>query len=521
MQPQRWSFSGHLILAVSLALLWLFMASLWVPISMETVGYYRDVNLLQELKPRALVNTVATLLGLSNWGFNALKVFSLFIWLTLILLSLSQKILAPAEHNSRWVFIRYLALSFIFAWSTVTFMTYGGVAILDAIPYCLVLIATLICLNIGPRSWLACLLVTILLLSAVLAHEKSLFDIAILGIWFSWRWGIFKAFRFFLPTAVSCLLFLWLVQNKGTSGLSALNYLAILHSGIEFMKVHSFSLLAVIFGGGALWGVYAIASYYFIAGSHSGFEILKRILLSVVLLLICFAPLLISWDTNRLVDLIWLPTFLMLMQLPEKNWAGENLFVSCALAMLCLAQLFVPPLLRTNDLVFAFNSYAAPFAQKFKRDNFNRESLIQAGESLSFTKDGLGSRCLVLDGWNDQEPWGLWSKNLGKVSFGNLGAGIQSIEVTAKALVGPKQPTQSIMVFINQVPSQTITLNSLELNTFTITLPKPTKPGEPLDLWFQINQPSTPIQAGISTNDDRTLGLGLIKIDFIGADKKN
>lgn len=521
MQPLRWSFSGPLILAVSLALLWLFLASLWVPISMEPVGYYRDVNLLQELKPRALVNTVATLLNLSNWGFNALKVFSLFIWLTLILLSLSRKAIRSTEQNSSSALFRYLALSFIFAWSTVTFMTYGGVAILDSIPYCLVVIAAIICLCFGPHSWLACLLVTSLLLSAVLAHEKSLFDIAILGIWFSWRWGIFKAFRFFLPTAVTCLFFLWLVQNEGTSGLSALNYLAILHSGIQFMRVHSFSLLAVLFGGGALWGVYAIACSYFIAGSNSRFELLKRIFLSIILLLICFAPLLISWDTNRLVDLIWLPTFLMLMELSEKNWVGKSPFVSFALAVLCLAQFFVPPLLRTNDLVFAFNAYAIPFAQKFKRDNFNRESLIQAGESLSFAKDGLGSRCLVLDGWNDQEPWGLWSKNLGKVSFGNLGAGIQSIEVTAKGLVGPKQPTQNITIFINQVPTQTIPLNSLESNTFTITLPKPTKPGEALDLWFQINQPSTPIQAGISSNDDRTLGLGLIKLDFIGADKKN
>jgi len=114
----------------------------------------------------------------------------------------------------------------------------------------------------------------------------------------------------------------------------------------------------------------------------------------------------------------------------------------------CL-QAVIPPLLRTNDLVFAFNRYAIPFANHFKFQNFSKESLIPVGDSLLFSKGGLGPRTLG-EGWNDQEPWGIWSQAKGRLIFNNLGAGIQRIQVQCKALIGPKQATQTIVIYANQ-----------------------------------------------------------------------
>lgn len=515
MQAKFWSFERRLVLALSLTLFWLMLAALWVPISMEPVGYYREANLLVEIKPRALVNTIAILLNLSNWGFNAIKIGALFLWLALILITLSKQLLRNGISTKKYQLINYIALSFIFAWSTVTFMTYAPVAILDIVPFCLVLVATLICQHSGDKSWSSCAIVALLLLSATSAHEKTIFDIAILVIWFSWKWGVRRVAPFFLPTMALCGLFLWSVQSKETSGLSTISYLAILQSGLDFMLAHSYHLTSIFFGGGALWGVYVGSSIFFIADGLSIKNKFSRSLLCTTLLSLCLAPLLVSWDTNRLVDLIWLPTFLIISELKIEAFSRRPKSVTVVLLILCCLQAFIPPLLRTNDLVFAFNRYAIPYANQFKRENFSKESLIPAGESLLFSKDGLGARTLA-GGWNDQEPWGIWSQGNGRLAFNNLGAGIGRIQVEAKALIGPKQATQFITVLVNQKPIQTIAMRSKEANTFIITLPAVTRPGEPLSLEFQIHNPSTPIQAGISSVDNRVLGIGLIKLNFLG-----
>jgi hypothetical protein len=238
----------RIVLAIGLAILYLFLVSLWVPISMDFVGDYRLSNLLVELKPRALVNTIAEILHLSNWGFNAIKVFALLGWLSLILYSLGQNLLSQTKPLLARELLCYLMLSLLFAYSTVTIMTFGRVGILDAVPYCFVITAVLLCQHFGPRSLFSCMTVTCLLTLAVLAHEKSIFDLAIIGIWFTWKWGLRKSSIFFLPSVLISSLFLYLVQNKVAGGLAPVAYLNILQAGLDFFGNTLIAPLALSLG---------------------------------------------------------------------------------------------------------------------------------------------------------------------------------------------------------------------------------------------------------------------------------
>ena len=507
----------RIVLAIGLAALYLFLVSLWVPISMDFVGDYRLSNLLVELKPRALVNTIAEILHLSNWGFNAIKVFALLGWLSLILYSLGQNLLSQTEPLPARELLCYLMLGLLFAYSTVTIMTFGRVGILDAVPYCFVITAVLLCQHFGPRSLFSCMAVTCLLTLAVLAHEKSIFDLAIIGIWFTWKWGLRKSSIFFLPSVLISSLFLYLVQNKVAGGLAPVAYLNILQAGLDFFWQYAYSPIGIIFGGGALWIVFFTSAYFFITNQGSN-QFPLRLGLVFMLTLLCLAPLLVAWDTNRMVGLIWLPTFLLLCELPNLKQLVCAPVTPWFLLLLCSLQLLIPPVLMPQVGVVPFNAYANLWVNWLERGQKQITSsapnyAIRTGDSLLFDNEGQGKKFLQ-QGWHDQEPWGIWSRDVGTLVFPNPAPGIDLIRIWAKGLIGPNQRQQSVAVYANQVLVKTITLKSGEKTAFTITLPKPTEANVALVIEFHTQGSQSPISVGISAHDARILGIGLVKMDF-------
>ena len=82
------------------------------------------------------------------------------------------------------------------------------------------------------------------------------------------------------------------------------------------------------------------------------------------MLAICFLPLTVAWDTNRIVGLIWLPIFLLLTKIDLNSLFTKSRVVFIGLIFLCSFQIAMPPVLMPHIGVVPFNSYGQ-FARDF------------------------------------------------------------------------------------------------------------------------------------------------------------
>jgi hypothetical protein len=295
----------------------LYAFSLWVPFSDALYYGYREGNLLKEIKPRALLGTIATILNIGDKGFAIGKLSSLWIWLSLIvwqIIRCNMSAVSPVK-------MYYLfCIAFIFAFSTVSQMAFGPFIFIDSIPYLLVLITYLIFLTDENPSPYDYFVAGLLLCLAVTIHEKSLFDIAILFIWLLYKKGLAKTILLISPVVGFSGLFLFLVRDSSLTGDSLVSYIENLQRGFEFLS-KSFSLKEIVFGGGSLWILYIYLAFRFVNSTNSNKDRKLRIVLTIAMLACCFAPLLVGWDTNRLVGIIWFPTFILLSEV------GSSIFL--------------------------------------------------------------------------------------------------------------------------------------------------------------------------------------------------
>jgi hypothetical protein len=252
----------------------------------------------------------------------------------------------------------YLALVFIFASSSLTYITYSSAGFVDSFPAAIVafLITSQYFTGNNKISIIKILLTTGLLVVATWSHEKSIYDITILLVWFSLIWGIKKGVLYFAPALLLSTALMVRMANKMTSGESPLGYLKILTSGLDFFWNNAFSVWGILIGGGALWGLYWIAGFQFIQSADSRKTRRYRALTISLMLLICFLPLLVALDTSRLCSLIWLPVVLVL-----KNVNIPTLLQSTSrkiiLVLLCIFQALIPPALIYNKGMAVFNCY--------------------------------------------------------------------------------------------------------------------------------------------------------------------
>jgi hypothetical protein len=148
----------------------MFLAALWVPIRIDFYERYLNANLFLEVRPRALLGTIGNLLRLGPVGFNYLKYVALYCWLSLIICQIYQSVLSQITIERKDFFV-FFGLCLIFAFSTVTVMTYGP-GFIDVAPYALVALAVIFVNRIGESlSWPLLLAINLLLVLAVLAHE--------------------------------------------------------------------------------------------------------------------------------------------------------------------------------------------------------------------------------------------------------------------------------------------------------------------------------------------------------------
>ena len=495
----------------------LYGFSLWVPLVDDFYLLQRNGNLFHQVQPRAMLGTIANLF---NWGdreLSFLKVSALYGWLCLIALQIQKNLLKKSDQFKPQQYFILISLCFIFSFSTISQITFGKVKIFDSIPYFLILSSYVLAFYKDAKfSFLKLSSSTLLLTCAVLFHEKSLFDIAILIIFISWRDGLKRTIIFFGPAIVLISSFLFLAHSRSTTGLPPRAYFEILTGGMTFFYTYSFNIYGILCGGGALWILYGLFSASFVRISTSIRDTLSRSTLSLVLLLLCLLPLLVAWDVSRLTSLIWLPSILLMEQISLMAIFATSLLRSVLLAILCIIQFLIPPMFwLPNKGAVAFNHYTQwLFSNQYIVD----QKPIHKGDILFFGNRGNGTSYLR-EGWHSLEPWGVWQATTdAQIELLFVDPNIKNITMIVKAIPTSKSNPSSYGIVINDALVKEYAPDNphdyvIQLQIPQNILPKNNSEGS-YSIKIRANKITSPKELGISSDDTRPLGLGLKQIEF-------
>jgi hypothetical protein len=342
----------------------LVLAAFWVPIDVSGLsgrGVYYEADLFSRFAPRALLGTIARTLHINFIGFIFLRQIFQTLWLFLIVFQLN-KCLRPQEEISCSLF-EVSVLSFLFGFNTVVFTTNGLSKFIDVVPYALVLCAIPLLLPSDGRATIPRrIAANLLLLSAVMVHEKSVFDIAILAVWTTWKYGVKRSATLMLPSILGSLCFVWLLSTRSTSGLPPQDHIGLLRSGLTYFFRESLNVWGIILAGGALWVIFLVSVYHFLK-STAKYSV-QGFIAIIMMTSLCFAPLLVAHDTIRMVGVIWLPTFLLIREIDLKSALESVRFRQWALGA-CLLQFLLPPLLLYLGGAAPFNCYSRELILRF------------------------------------------------------------------------------------------------------------------------------------------------------------
>jgi hypothetical protein len=141
---------------------------------------------------------------------------------------------------------------------------------------------------------------------------------------------------------------------------------------------------------------------------------------------------------------------------------------------------------------------------------------IKLNEPIIFASKGYGAKHFLGANWEAQEPWGIWSKPFGaKLNFVNVPINSKSITLSLKAIISPIHPMQFLEIRANGGEPQAFTLDKANSNEVEFLLNGfKVRPGQKLEIEINSKNSITPIDAGISSDDGRLLGVGLISVTF-------
>jgi len=338
--------------------------SFWVPISLEAISPYFGVDFFHGIRPRAMLGSIIYLLPFDSTQIdlvgNIIKLLAVWIWLCLVQSIFYRAIFHEKEAQyliSSWLI--YFGISFIFAASSITYITFSATGIIDAFPAAIValVISTDYLLEGDRKRLLKIGVITILLVLACLSHEKTVYELLILLLWFSVKWGSKKSILYFGPSLLLSALLLLRMANKMSAEQTAPSgYLEILSSGLTYFRVHALNVWGIIFGAGAFWGLYAIGSSDYIQQARSKWTSYARLGAIVLMPCICLLPLLVALDTSRFAASMWLPVVLVFQAINVRavfSSLGRRWILVC----LCVFQFLIPPMLIYHKGMAPFNCY--------------------------------------------------------------------------------------------------------------------------------------------------------------------
>jgi hypothetical protein len=365
---------------------------MWVPINFEVVSIYNYVHLLDGLKPRAIFGTILELMPWASYGkdylANILRIISIIFWIYFINKQLYKSVFNQEKNKLNISsLLTFFALGFIFFTSPITLLNLSAAGFIDALPNAIVAyVATSNYFLTGKSDPKKIFFITVLLVLATLSHEKTIFDISILLVWFSWKWGVRKAFWYFSPALLFSSLLLIFLGNRVASGETPMGYISILGNGLEFFWEQSFNIFGVIFGGGAFWILYLITATKFLKNLTPHRSQLLGLVVVLLMLLICISTLLVAHDTNRMVALIWLPLILIIKEI-NLGALFYGLQSKLFLMFLCLVQAATPPMLIYRNGMTGFNCYGLWASQLLPGELIRQKTNDQFGLFRQYRPD--------------------------------------------------------------------------------------------------------------------------------------
>ena len=152
------------------------------------------------------------------------------------------------------------------------------------------------------------------------------------------------------------VLLLLRMANKMSAGETPAGYLEILNSGLTYFWVNSFNIWGILFGAGALWGLYLIGGNWYFQQANTKSTRYARLGVFALIPCICLLPLLVALDTSRFAASMWLPVVLVFQAINVGAvfaWPGRQWI----LAFLCVLQFLIPPMLIYHKGMAPFNCY--------------------------------------------------------------------------------------------------------------------------------------------------------------------
>ena len=140
---------------------------------------------------------------------------------------------------------------------------------------------------------------------------------------------------------------------------------------------------------------------------------------------------------------------------------------------------------------------------------------VSLNTPILFSKDGDGGE-LLLSGWAWPESWGIWS--YGKTSSLAIPLGSElpnKIQLSYRALLGPNHPKSFVEIYINGEIQDKLEIVQSTNNLTTLDIPVKLKSQRFILLEFRYLNPSSPLNAGIGSQDDRILTIGLQSLRLI------
>ncbi len=335
-----------------------FAIALWVPIGLTLNHDYLTVNLVEHVQPRALVGTVSQYLDLSDVQFLFATQAALFVWLFLVAVLIATPRGQRVPDAPNW---RTFGVLFLFGWSTLPFVTNAFSGFVDVFAAATVAVSVWLLYQRDESSTAALSGVVTLMCVATLIHEKSIFDVLILLMWIgftrprkqaAWTVGAYALF-------LAGYLMLSSDARAANGNKTFAEYLSLAVEFRSYLEHYSFNVVGVAFGGGLLWALYAACATAFVRTRQATSPLFPRVALVFGLLALCVAPLLVAWDTSRLVALIWLPTLLLLLELDGRVLLARSRFAPAACLSACLLQVLIPPVLIYRHGAVPLNCYAS------------------------------------------------------------------------------------------------------------------------------------------------------------------
>lgn len=391
---------GRALGLVALAAVLLLAATFWVPVNpqlMLTNPTYYHADLLQKIEPRALMGTVAGLLGLSQGGFIILIQVCHLLWAGLLLWGLSRPL--PGQGTPPLWTVGLLG--FLFVFNTPVFLSNVNSGLVDIPIFTLSLIAVLVLTDGDDApSPLRLAVGALVMMLAVVGHEKSIFDATLIGAWMLWKAGWRRAGAYYLPVAIFYVLFIAAnADAKNAHNWTPADYIKVIPNIWNYLFTNSFNIWGILLAGGFLWVVMAWAATRFVRhGGQTGgqAESLRRGALVLTLLGLSLGPIAVAWDTNRLVAVMWIPTFLLVRETGLAAALSVERRLLAASVVMAVLHIFVPPAFALRMGALPINCYSQSvymaLFRTYTRDfeSYPRWITLRIGAQPAFTK---GNAC--------------------------------------------------------------------------------------------------------------------------------